>query len=93
MIYISGAITGTTDYKEKFLKAEKRLEKKGCIVINPARMQDCLPELSHKEYMTICIAELSLCDSIYMLSGYKKSKGAMQELRWAQKNGLKVIKE
>lgn len=93
MIYISGKITGTGDYKERFSEAESRLENQGHKVINPARLNNALPELSHEEYMTICMAELLLCDSIYMLKGYENSKGAMQELKWARENGLRIVKE
>lgn len=93
MIYISGPITGVDNYQMNFFIAEQRLKKRLKRIINPAKLQDCLPELTHSEYMTICMAELSLCDSIYMLKGYEKSKGAMQELKWAEENGLKIIKE
>lgn len=93
MIYISGQITGRKDYQEKFNIAELKLKLTGLEVINPAKLNDVLPELTHEQYMTICMAELSLCDSIYMLKGYEKSKGAMQELKWAQENGLVIIKE
>ena len=36
-IYISGKITGTDDYKDRFLKAEQNLSKRGFIVLNPVR--------------------------------------------------------
>lgn len=35
-MYISGAITGTGDVMERFAKAQKKLESRGCSVINPA---------------------------------------------------------
>ena len=42
-IYISGAITGTDDYMERFEKAEKELTDKGYSVLNPAKVNAQLP--------------------------------------------------
>ena len=94
MIYISGGITGITNYMWHFEKEEKKLKEMGYTqIINPANVSAMLPELSHSEYMTVCMALLSLCDSIYMLKGYEQSKGAMQELEYANKHGYKVVYE
>lgn len=94
MIYISGGITGITNYFWQFANAEKKLREMGYKeVVNPARTCLTLPELSHDEYMTVCMALLSLCDSIYMLKGYECSKGAMQEFEYAKKHGYKVVYE
>ena len=43
-IYISGAITGTDDYMERFSKAEKELAEQGYSVVNPAKVNAQLPE-------------------------------------------------
>lgn len=37
-IYISGAITGTEDFRERFLEAEKELIVVGHDTVNPAMM-------------------------------------------------------
>lgn len=93
-VYISGAITGTTDYMERFNKAENDLIFLGYEVVNPAKINANLPKIcTHKDYMTVSMALLSICDTIYMLKGYEKSKGAMEELRYAVKNGYTIIKE
>lgn len=42
-VYISGSITGTDDYMERFSKAEKELEAQGFGVINPAKVNAQLP--------------------------------------------------
>ena len=92
--YISGKITGTTDYFRRFGYKEMELQKKGYEVINPALVCEHLPEtLTHDEYMKICIPLLSLCDTIYMLKGYQDSDGAMEELKYAQGHGLDIIFE
>lgn len=79
LIYISGAITGTTDYIERFQKAEDELAAKGYRVVNPAKVCSYLPQLSHSEYMNICIEMLKPCDSVYFLKGWKNSVGASKE--------------
>lgn len=94
MIYISGAITGTTDYMERFNKAENDLIFLGYEVVNPARINANLPKIcTHKDYMKMSLTELELCDTIYLLKGYEKSVGAMEELRYAVKHGYTIIKE
>jgi hypothetical protein len=42
--YISGLISGTTDYMERFASMETRLRELGYSVINPARECASLPE-------------------------------------------------
>lgn len=82
--YISGPITGIENYEERFSKAQKELESKGYLVINPAAVGAVLPnELSHQDYMRISFILLSLCDDIYLLSGWGKSDGAVQEYIFA----------
>lgn len=94
MIYISGKITGTNDYLDRFERAENDLIFLGYDVVNPARINANLPTVcTHKDYMTVSIALLSICDTIFMLKGYEKSMGAMEELRYAVKNGYTIIKE
>ena len=93
MIYISGGITGIAFCKLHFDKAESYLKSKGCVPINPHKICSLLPTLSHSEYMTVCMALLSLCDTIYMLKGYERSKGAMVELEYAREHGYKVVNE
>lgn len=84
-LYISGAISGTTDYIERFSNAERKLYEQGYTVINPARVCNALPEsaFSHEEYMKIDLALLDMCDGIYMLQGWEKSCGANRELGYA----------
>lgn len=84
-VYISGKITGTTDYMERFSEAEKYLKSKGYEVVNPAKVNANLPEtFTHRDYMCVCMAMLSCCDAIYMMNGYEDSEGAMQELKYAE---------
>ena len=93
-VYISGAITGTDDYMERFAKAEKELTGQGYSVINPAKVNSQLPEdTTYEEYMKMCFCMLDMCEAIYMLKGWKKSCGANRELRYAMANKKTVFYE
>ena len=64
MIYISGKITGTDDYLERFEAAENHLNNSDILdVINPAKVNSFLPELSYSQYI-----KMSLCmlDNLYV---------------------------
>jgi hypothetical protein len=95
MIYISGKITGTDDYMERFARVEEELTAQGYAVVNPAKVNAMLPEdhMSHEMYMVTSIAMLSLCSTIYMMEGYETSAGALQELRYAVDHNLDIWKE
>ena len=93
-IYISGKITGTTDYISRFNKAEIEMIKQGYETVNPATMLDHLStSTTHKEYMHISYALLDICDGIYMMEGWRDSKGAMMEYDYALEKGLVILYE
>lgn len=92
-VYISGPITGTDDYQERFAKAEEYLRQQGYEVINPARVNGQLPELTWEEYMHISLAMLDLVDMIFMLSGWKNSSGARWEHEYASDGSIHTIYE
>ena len=65
-IYISGAITGTDDFMERFQKAEDFLKEKGLRVLNPAHANSYMPEdATYEEYMKIGLTLLDMADAIY----------------------------
>ena len=93
-IYISGAITGTDDYMERFSKAEKELTAKGYSVVNPAKVNAQLPEdTNYEEYMKMCFCMLDMCTAIYMLDGFEKSCGANRELGYAMAKDMTIMYE
>lgn len=89
-VYISGSITGTLDYIERFAKAEKDLKDQGYEVINPAELCRSLPNLEHIQYMDLCMVALSFCENIYMLDGWQDSLGAKMEFDYAKFNGYAI---
>lgn len=93
-VYISGAITGTDDFMERFKKAEDRLTSEGMSVINPARVNSCLPEdTAYEEYMKISLCLLDMCEGIYLLDGWERSCGANREYGFALAEGKDIMFE
>lgn len=93
-IYISGAITGTDDYMERFAKAEKELTDKGYSVINPAKVNAQLPEdTTYEEYMKMSFCMLDTCEAIFMLKGWSKSCGANREYGYALAKDMIIMYE
>lgn len=94
-VYISGAITGTDDYMDRFKKAENYLIERGCVVINPAKVNAQLPPISttYEEYMKVSMCLLDMCDTIYLLKGWENSNGAKHELSLAICGDKKIMLE
>ena len=77
-------------YKEEFAKVEKEITEKGYIVINPA----WLPKgLDINRYMPVCLAMVDAADAIYMMKGWKESRGARLEKAYAEYQDKLVLYE
>lgn len=93
-VYISGPITGTEDFVLRFAVAEKQLQIQGYDVFNPAKCNLVMPSTATwEDYMKLCEAMLSCCDTIYMLKGWENSRGAVKEYHLAMAAGMVVLKE
>lgn len=95
-IYISGSITGRKpeDYLTQFQKKQEELEGNGYLVINPAAVNSNLPmDTTYEEYMNMSLTMLSMCDTIYMLGGWERSRGANREYGYAIAAGMEIILE
>ena len=94
MIYISGKITGTEDYLQRFEAVENHLNNMDILnIINPAKVNSFLPELSYSQYIKISLCMLEMCDTIYMLKGWEDSTGAKLEWEFAKANNYKILYE
>lgn len=93
-IYISGPITGTKNYLDRFSKAHEELMAQGYSVINPALVNSMLPvDTSYEEYMKMSFCMLDMCDYIYMLDGWQQSCGANREYGYALATDKIIIYE
>ena len=99
VIYVSGKITGTSDYVARFSTVEDKLIAEGYEVLNPVRegkrLEHCLePEKpTWVQYMKYAIATMMKADYIYMMSGWKQSKGARLEHFLARALNYNIIYE
>lgn len=94
-IYISGPVTGTDDYRERFAMAERYLHRIGHKnTINPVEFCWSLPkDTTWEQYMIMGFALLSQCDTIYMMRGWESSEGAKAERKKAIEDGKNIIYE
>ena len=92
-VYISGAISGLPieDVKMSFNSAEKTLEERGFIPVNPIKVQPFVKGFTWLDYMKADIKALVDCDAIYLLDNWESSKGAVIEVDLALSLGIYVI--
>ena len=91
LIYITGKITNNENYKNDFLKAECWLKLNDYKVLNSSKLTDIFSSLKPAQLMAIDYKLIELCDAIFMLDGWQKSKGACAELSYAKSLGKKVL--
>lgn len=92
-VYISGPISGVSNYRKRFDDAERKLILNGYKVINPSCMDDVIINGDYEDYMKADIFLLSMCDVIYMLKGWEKSRGANREYGYALAKGMEIMFE
>lgn len=98
-IYLSGKITGTDDYVSRFSLAEQKLKEQGFEVLNPVKAGKWLERyLTPKvptwgQYMKQAIKSMMSADYIFMMKGYRESKGARIELFLAKILQYEIIYE
>lgn len=81
IVYIAGPMTGKPEKNwQAFAYAQDKLEKLGCIVLNPAVLPDGMPT---EAYMPICISMVQQADAVYCLPGWVDSLGATTERQFA----------
>ena len=93
-VYISGPITGTNDFEQRFAAAETKLKAQGFEVFNPSKINLVLPDsATWEDCMKLCEAMLGCCDTIYMLRDWEKSRGAMKEYHLAMAADMIVLRQ
>ena len=93
-VYVSGPITGTTDYMERFVRAETFLRSQGHEVVNPAQELAYMPkDTAWEVYMGESLKMLCTCDAIYCLKNSMRSNGAMIEYSVASQMGKQIMME
>jgi len=104
-IYVAGPMRGYEHFNfPAFDSATDRLRGLGYLVISPAEMdrsyegwwpfppEDVVFERhDYIRFMTRDLAALSVCDAIYLLPGWEKSKGARVEKAYAEFLNLEII--
>ena len=90
VIYIAGPMTGHKDFnRPAFFEAESYLRSLGYQEIyNPAIARHTL---SYKTLIDLGLKALKGCNTIYMLTGWYKSRGARLEHLYALTVGLEII--
>lgn len=92
-IYVCGKMSGIKDYNyPRFHQITKELRRSGYDVFNPAEIKNA-PDWIWVDYMKACIGPLTECDMVYVLKGYRSSKGANIEIDLAKKLEIEIIYE
>lgn len=91
-IYIAGPITGLPSDKVKnnFKAAENFIRSMGDEPVNPYNVW-LGTKATWMEYMLVCVPMLAACDSIHLLEGWEKSKGAAIEHPLAAGSNKEII--
>ncbi len=100
-VYISGPMSGVPreQYMEMFRRAEQSLRDRGYQrIVNPIRVWACRwPWLyrivGYRLTLWYDLQLLKRCDAIYLLNGWKDSKGAYIEFKLALRRNLYVMTE
>jgi hypothetical protein len=89
-VYLSGKITGDSNYRQKFSSMEKELLSYGYVVFNPAVLPD---GFEYEDYMDLDLLILSRCDAIFLMRDWRNSPGAKREYEEAKRLGLRILTE
>ena len=87
-------MTGLPEFNyPAFRHAAERLRADGIEVISPAELFQGQLGLPYDQYIREGLRQLLLCDTIYILTGWARSKGALLEIHVAEVLGLNIVYE
>lgn len=89
-VYISGKISGDSNYRFKFACAKAYLKELGYKVVSPVSYFDDDTK-SWEFYMKRSIKRMMACDCIYMIPDWGFSKGAQIEYKLALNLNMDII--
>ncbi len=85
--YISGRINGDDNYKKKFARVKRKLEREGYAVLNPAEEPD---GLSYDEYMERALVNVDRADKVYFMPDWILSNGCAEEYETAFRHDKEI---
>ena len=87
-VYISGPISGTSDYPARFSKAVFMLLEAGYKrIINPAQMDGAMIGATQEDFLDISLKLVDKADFLVMLPGWENSIGCNREIGFAIARG------
>ncbi len=90
-VYISGPMEGVENYEKNFKRAENDLTEAGYKVVNPAEID--VEGMDREEILDMDLKLLGGCDGIYMLKGWRQSRGANREYGFAAGCHMEIMYE
>ena len=84
VVFISGPISGVTEYWKAFEQAEDDVNGLGYIPLSPARLPG---GMTNEQYMKICTAMIDSADMVLFLPDWRDSLGSKLEMQYCEYTG------
>ena len=94
-IYVSGAISSDSNWKEKFADVELKLKKvfPHASIISPLITEEYAEDSnwSYEDFMHLDLAIIDICDMVYFLDDWETSPGAKREREYVIEKNIPII--
>ena len=92
VVYLSGPMSGLTDYNyPAFDAAARELRARGFTVITPSENKPPVPKPTWHDYMEMARAQVPTVDMIVTLPGWRNSQGAIEEVYLARAHRIEIV--